>query len=80
MGHINGALQVTPKTLTKEGNLSVFDPSSGDNVLYCYTGQTSAATVAYLYVLGYDVKTLVFGANSMIYDHMTAGRWPGWSN
>lgn len=78
MGHINGAYQVDPKTLTRGGNLSVFDPDSDDNVLYCYTGQTSAATVAYLYVLGYDVKTLVFGANSMIYDHMTAGKWPGW--
>ncbi len=78
MGHINGAVRVEPKTLTKAENLSVFDPSSGDNVLYCYTGQTSAATVAYLYVLGYDVKTLLFGANSMIYDHMTGGKWPGY--
>jgi rhodanese-related sulfurtransferase len=78
MGHINGAYRVEPKTLTRDGNLSVFDPDSDDNVLYCYTGQTSAATVAYLYVLGYDVKTLVFGANSMIHDHMTGGKWPGW--
>lgn len=76
MGHINGAVRVEPKTLTRAQNLSVFDPSSGDNVFYCYTGQGSALASAYLYVLGYDVKSLAYGANAMIHDHMTTSQWP----
>ncbi len=76
MGHINGAVRVQPQTLKADENLSVFDPATGDNVMYCYSGQGSAAAAAYLYVLGYDVKTLVYGANSMIYDHMTKSKWP----
>jgi len=76
MGHINGAVRVQPQTLKRAQNLSVFDPSTGDNVFYCYTGQTSAAAVAYLYVLGYDVKTIAYGTNAMIHDNLIANKWP----
>ena len=79
-GHIKGAFQLTPKTLTKEANLSVFDPN-GNNILYCYTGQTAAATIAYLDVLGYDVKSIKFGTCSMIWDELESHKWPKpWSN
>lgn len=73
MGHINGAYQVTPKTLTTDSNLNVFD-DAGTNIFYCYTGQTAAAC-AYLTVLGYDVKSIKFGTNSMIYSGMTTSTW-----
>ena len=39
-------------------------------VVYCYTGQTSAHMAAYLRVLGYDAKSLLFGMNGMSYDGM----------
>ncbi len=74
-GHIKGAFQLTPKTLTKDANLSVFDPN-GNNILYCYSGQTAAATVAYLDVLGYDVKSIKFGTCSMIWDELESHKWP----
>ncbi len=74
-GHIDGAYRVDPNTLTRDGNLSVFDPA-GNNVFYCYTGQTAAASIAYLKVVGYDVKSIVYGANNMIYDEMTGHKWP----
>jgi len=74
-GHIKGAFQLTPQTLTKDANLSVFDPN-GSNILYCYTGQTAAATIAYLDVLGYDVKSIKFGTCSMIWDKLEAHKWP----
>ena len=45
------------------------------NVIYCWTGQTSALVMAYLRVLGYDAVSLKFGANSMIYDELTAHKW-----
>jgi hypothetical protein len=39
-------------------------------VVYCYTGQTSAFTAAYLRILGYNAKSLLFGTNGMIYNEM----------
>ncbi len=74
-GHIKGAYQLTPSTLTTDQNLYVFDPA-GNNILYCYTGQTAAATIAYLEVLGYDVKSIAYGTNAMIWDVLLDHKWP----
>jgi rhodanese-related sulfurtransferase len=74
-GCIKGAYQITPNTLKSTDNLQVFDPA-GDNVFYCWTGQTAAASIAYLYVLGYDVKSIAFASNNMIYDELTGHKWP----
>ena len=43
--------------------------------MYCWTGQTSANMAAYLRVLGYQAKTLLFGANGMIYDDLPSHKW-----
>jgi rhodanese-related sulfurtransferase len=68
IGHIPGAIQYTPKeTLSSTQELKTL-PTDKTVVVYCYTGQTSAFTVAYLRVMGYDAKTLLFGANGMMYD------------
>jgi rhodanese-related sulfurtransferase len=75
IGHIDGSFQLSPKTLKTTGNLNVFDPAGG-NILYCWTGQTAAASIAYLKVLGYDVKSIKFGANAMIYDELPGHKWP----
>ncbi|MBL7032786.1 MAG: hypothetical protein ISR91_01450 [Candidatus Delongbacteria bacterium] len=74
-GHIAGALQVTPATLTMAENLSAFSPDM-ENVIYCWTGQTGAAVAAYLTVLGYDIADLKFGTNAMIFDELTSHKWP----
>jgi rhodanese-related sulfurtransferase len=80
IGHIDGAYQLTPLTLKTTENLKVFDPAGG-NILYCWTGQTAAATIAYLKVLGYDVKSIKFGTNAMIYDELPGHKWPKpWSS
>ena len=75
IGHIDGSFQLTPKTLKTDENLKVFNPA-GDNILYCWTGQTAAATIAYLKVLGYDVKSIKFGTNAMIYNELPSHYWP----
>lgn len=68
IGHIPGAMQYTPKeTLSLTQELKTL-PTDKTVVVYCYTGQTSAFTAAYLRVMGYDAKTLLFGANGMMYD------------
>lgn len=69
-GHIPGAIQYTPKeSLKLDADLKTL-PTDKPIVVYCYTGQTSAFLAAYLRVLGYDAKSLLFGANGMIYDIM----------
>jgi len=71
-GHIPGAIQYTPKqSLALNADLKTL-PTDKTIVVYCYTGQTSAFLTAYLRLLGYDAKSLLFGANGMIYDDMAA--------
>lgn len=67
-GHIPGAMQYTPKaSMSITADLKTL-PTDKTVVVYCYTGQTSANLAAYLRVLGYDAKSLLFGTNGMIYD------------
>ncbi|MCD6345789.1 MAG: hypothetical protein J7L96_00070 [Bacteroidales bacterium] len=67
-GHIPGAMQYTPKTSMKLAADLKTLPTDKPIVVYCYTGQNSANLAAYLRVLGYDAKSLLWGANGMIYD------------
>ncbi len=45
-------------------------PISSDIVIYGYNGQLSACMTAYLKILGYKVKTFLFGANTLFYSRM----------
>ncbi|MCF8378939.1 MAG: hypothetical protein K9H49_05130 [Bacteroidales bacterium] len=69
-GHIPGAIQYTPKESIKLDADLLTLPTDKPVVVYCYTGQTSAFLAAYLRMLGYDAKSLLYGANGMIYDVM----------
>jgi rhodanese-related sulfurtransferase len=67
-GHIPGAVQYTPKESLKMAVDLKTLPTNKPIAVYCYTGQTSAFLAAYLRLLGYDAKSILFGANGMIYD------------
>ncbi|MEA3496420.1 MAG: rhodanese-like domain-containing protein [Bacteroidota bacterium] len=67
-GHIKGAYRINPI------NFVNLDPSK-TIVTYCWTGQTSSIITAYLTVLGYDAKSLKFGANGMIYSALQSHQW-----
>ncbi len=72
-GHIDGAYNYDPTTKPfKLDSAMKTLPTDKTIVLYCYTGQTSAYVGAYLKMVGYDVKSLSYGANSMIFDAMKA--------
>jgi rhodanese-related sulfurtransferase len=75
MGHIEGAIQYTPKADIASSTFLNTLPTDKTVVVYCYSGQTSANMAAYLRVLGYDAVSLLFGANGMIHDEMTSGKW-----
>ncbi len=70
-GHIPGAINYPPETqpFKSENDLLTLSPDE-PNVFYCFTGQTSAYISGYLRILGYDARSLEFGANSMIFDRM----------
>ena len=72
-GHIDGAYRLNPLSLAG-GEYQFLDQSS-TIVSYCYTGQTSSMLSAYLKVLGYDVKSLLFGANGMLHGTLETHKW-----
>lgn len=79
LGHIPGAMQYTPKeTIKLSADLKTL-PTDKAVVVYCYTGQNSAFLTAYLRVLGYDAKSLLYGANGMIYDNLNDAGLTVWS-
>jgi len=69
-GHIPGAIQYTPKESMKMAADLKTLPTDKPIAVYCYTGQTSAFLSAYLRLLGYDAKSVLYGTNGMIYDQM----------
>ncbi len=74
-GHILGAVQYTPKETMKLSLDLKTLPADKTVVVYCYTGQTSANLTAYLRLIGYNAKSLLFGTNGMIYDDMAGHKW-----
>ncbi len=74
-GHIEGAIQYTPKSDLKLAAFLKTLPTNKTIVVYCYTGQTSSHIVVFLRALGYDAKSLSFGANNLFYDTMPGSKW-----
>ncbi len=75
-GHIAGAYRIKEDLTLAADGFEHLDPNE-TIVTYCWTGQTSSVVTAYLTVLGYDALSLKFGANAMIYDQLTSGKWTG---
>ncbi len=66
LGHLPGAIQYNPKkSLNKDVDLLTL-PTDKTIVTYCFTGQHSAFVTAYLRMLGYDARSLKYGANSFM--------------
>lgn len=80
LGHIPGAINYPPSTtpFLMATELTTL-PTDKPVVVYCYTGQGSAYLAAYLRMLGYDARTLVFGANAMIYDALVSAGASPWT-
>jgi rhodanese-related sulfurtransferase len=69
-GHLPNAVQYHPGiSLRSDTYLQTLPPNKAI-IVYGYSGDISAFVVAYLRVLGYDAKTLLFGANGLIYSYM----------
>jgi rhodanese-related sulfurtransferase len=67
-GHLLGAVQYDPR---KSFGLNMYLntlPVDKPVVVYCYAAQHSIFVVAYLRMLGYDAKSLNYGANAFIHE------------
>ncbi|MGQ9820116.1 MAG: rhodanese-like domain-containing protein [Candidatus Kapaibacteriales bacterium] len=80
IGHIPGAIQYTPKESLKYSKDLLTLPTKTPVVVYCYTGFGSASVSAFLRLLGYDAKSLLFGTNAMIYDKMVENKLTIWKD
>lgn len=72
-GHIAGAFRIQPLSL--EGGEYMYLNNTAPVVTYCWTGQTSSMMTAYLKVIGYDSKSLLFGTNGMIYSNLESHKF-----
>lgn len=76
LGHYKGAYQIMPISIADDAVLA-FDPAN-ENLVYCYTGQTSSFTTAWLQVLGYPVKSITYGVNSLAHTTLDEAGKPAW--
>ncbi len=77
-GHIPGATQYTPKYDLNDTTFLKTLPVDKKILVYCFTGQNAAFTIAYLRLLGYNAFTLGFGANSFMHDVLVSREhWHG---
>lgn len=66
-GHIPEAIQYTPKKSLDRASFLKTLPVNKTVVPYCFTGQHSAYVTAYLALIGYDAKSLLYGANGFMH-------------
>lgn len=69
-GHYDGAYQIQPISIAGD-IIKAFNPDD-ENLVYCYTGQTSSFTTAWLQVLGYNVKSIGYGVNGLSHSALEA--------
>ena len=75
LGHVPGAVNVSPKTMFTPENLAKL-PADKQIVSYCYSGQTASQTTAALRLLGYDAYNMQFGMPSWaIVPGVSVGVW-----
>ncbi|MFZ1517475.1 MAG: rhodanese-like domain-containing protein [Ignavibacteriaceae bacterium] len=74
-GHVEGSIQYNPGSAFKLANELKTLPKDKTILIYCYTGQTSAQVAAYLRLLGYDAKSLLYGMNKLNYNVMTKNQY-----
>ena len=73
LGHLPGAVWYNPdETMGKDMKLNTL-PTDKPILVYCYSGQNAAFTVAYLRMLGYDAYSLLYGANHFMHSKLVEG-------
>jgi len=77
-GHYKDAYQMYPISMAND--LVKAFPGDKEFLVYCYTGQTSSFTVAWLHVLGYHATSILFGVNALKHTALVDGGAPAWKH
>lgn len=70
LGHPAGVVIYAPFSSLKSSNFLQTMPTDKQIGIYCYNGQYSASAAAYLRLLGYDAKSMLYGAHMLFYSRM----------
>lgn len=76
-GHLTGAIRYQPKaSLRSDQSLSTL-PADQPIIIQCFAGNHSNFATMYLNILGYDAKSMIYGANSFMYTIIQEEESPG---
>ncbi len=70
MGHLENAVCYDPPSALLTDTYLNTLPADKPIVLYCYSNSSTQAAAAWLALLGYNVYTIEYGANSFMYDFL----------
>ncbi|MBN2746729.1 MAG: rhodanese-like domain-containing protein [Bacteroidales bacterium] len=70
LGHLPGAVWYDAKATLGKGQQLTTLPTDKPILVYCYSGQNAAFTVAYLRMLGYDAQSVLYGANGFMHSKL----------
>jgi len=76
LGHFSTASVLKPISL--QGDEVKAIDSEAITLVYCYTGQTSSMVTAWLNVMGYNAKSILFGVNGTNHDLLEESGKPAW--
>ncbi len=76
-GHLPGAIQYNPKKSLHSDKDILTLPTDQPIIVYCFSGHHASYVNAFLSVMGYDFRSLDYGANSFIHETMVATQPPG---
>jgi len=74
-GHLVGAIQYTPKKSLLKNTYLYTLPTDKTIVVYGSTGLDEAFVVAFLNILGYKAKGLIYGANGFMHSILVKNNW-----
>ena len=76
-GHLPGAIQYNPKKAFHSDEDILTLPTNRPLVVYCFTGQNASYANAFLALMGYEFRSLDYGANSFIHQTMVTTQRAG---
>ncbi|MFW5707550.1 MAG: rhodanese-like domain-containing protein [Bacteroidota bacterium] len=76
-GHLPGAVQYNPKKAFHSEEDILTLPTNRPLVVYCFTGQNASYANAFLALMGYEIRSLDYGANSFIHNTMVTTQQAG---
>lgn len=76
-GHLPGAIRYQPRRSLRFGESLSTLPADQPVIVQCFAGNHSNFVTMYLNILGYDARSMVYGANSFMYSILEANDSPG---